>query len=302
MKYHKNCVYKFINNENQVIYIGKALNLENRINNNGHIKKHLPNECYDEISIIEYVDFKTKNDMDFAERYYIQKYNPKYNCVNSDKPITIEVVELDKKNWSIYSIHEEEILRQLEDFKSRNMIKDIGYPKIEIKIDFKLLEYIKFFSLKEHIELKRYKIYKEFQKKGKIHELKKYLRLQTLEEEVKSYKNTDMLDELIKIDKDLRDKIKYELHKISSNYKLLTYGFSYPVQEFGDNYYSNNYKVMTIIEFNQHISLRNNCFGVTFVIRFIKSCCKNTCERCNDENRCEGKKYRNEYLLKVECN
>ena len=44
----KNCVYRFINKENEIIYIGKSKNLEKRLK--GH--DHLPNKCYEEIKFI----------------------------------------------------------------------------------------------------------------------------------------------------------------------------------------------------------------------------------------------------------
>ena len=70
-----NYVYKFINRNGEIIYIGKTKNLESRINNHNHLD---PN-CYKELDCIMYATFNTEHEMDFAERYYIQKINPKYN-------------------------------------------------------------------------------------------------------------------------------------------------------------------------------------------------------------------------------
>jgi excinuclease UvrABC nuclease subunit len=61
----KNCVYRFVNENNEIIYIGKAKDLRNRINTHNH----LPKECYEERTRIEYTSFETETDMDFAERY-----------------------------------------------------------------------------------------------------------------------------------------------------------------------------------------------------------------------------------------
>ena len=38
----KNCVYRFLNKDNEIIYIGKTKDLDNRIKTH----EHLPKECY----------------------------------------------------------------------------------------------------------------------------------------------------------------------------------------------------------------------------------------------------------------
>lgn len=94
-----NCVYRFLNNNNEIIYIGKTKNLNTRISN--HI--HLDPICYSEMTKIEYIEFNTFDDIDFAERYYIMKLNPKYNARLSDKNLTISCSELDSKMWCDFS-------------------------------------------------------------------------------------------------------------------------------------------------------------------------------------------------------
>ena len=73
----ENCVYRFLNKNNEIIYIGKATELIYRLKNHRHLGK----KCYSEIKNIEYIQFKTKGDMELAEIYFISKYKPKYNEV-----------------------------------------------------------------------------------------------------------------------------------------------------------------------------------------------------------------------------
>ena len=101
----RNCVYRFLNKDNEVIYVGKAKNLKSRINNHNH----LPKECYQERDHIEYIRFKSEADMNFAERYFIMKLNPKYNTILADKDFNINSFELDEKEWCLYTGKEEEI-------------------------------------------------------------------------------------------------------------------------------------------------------------------------------------------------
>ena len=106
----KNCVYRFLNKDNEVIYIGKAKDLESRIKTH----EHLPKECYLERYKIEYCTFETEDDMDFAERYFIPKYNPKYNTVLKGKAITFKLPQLDNVNWILYKeyIKENELTKE----------------------------------------------------------------------------------------------------------------------------------------------------------------------------------------------
>ena len=100
-----NCVYRFLNKDGQVIYIGKAKYLKQRLS--GH--NHLPEDCYDEICKIEFCLFDTEDEMDFAERYFIPKIKPKYNTVFKEKIITFEIPKLDSINW--YEFGEDEFIK-----------------------------------------------------------------------------------------------------------------------------------------------------------------------------------------------
>lgn len=94
-----NCIYRFLNAFGRVIYIGKAKDLNQRMSNHCH----LPSECYEETVLIEYCTFDSEYDMDLAERYFIPKYNPKYNTVLYGKEITLSIFEFDHKDWFVFS-------------------------------------------------------------------------------------------------------------------------------------------------------------------------------------------------------
>ena len=98
-----NCVYRFLNEANEIIYVGKAKNLKNRLGSH----THLPPECYEERCKVEYVTFETEADMDFAERYYIAKYKPTFNVAMAEREITINTFELDAKVWLLLEENEQ---------------------------------------------------------------------------------------------------------------------------------------------------------------------------------------------------
>ncbi len=127
----KNCVYRFIGRDHNLIYIGKAKNLEKRLSNHNHLE----DECYKELAYIEYTSFDSEHEMDFAERYYIQKLNPKYNMVLSDKPISFNCEELDKRCFKIYEVNQyvvEHTLEQIELLKKEDLCAETNVSIIEL--------------------------------------------------------------------------------------------------------------------------------------------------------------------------
>ena len=128
MKY---CVYKFMNKSNEEIYIGKAKNLKSRLNNH----THLTNDCYNELAYIMYTSFETAYEMDFAERYYIQKTSPKYNTILTDKPISFACKELDEMLFELYKSNEYVVknsLEQIELLKAERLYLSINLNVVEL--------------------------------------------------------------------------------------------------------------------------------------------------------------------------
>ena len=126
----KNCVYRFLNKNNEIIYIGKALDLKQRLKNHNH----LPEECYEERVHIEYIKFKTEDDMNFAERYFILKCNPKYNTILADKDFNLNSIELEIKKWEVYDENNTEMpIKENNDDKEDFVALMKEYIKIEIQ-------------------------------------------------------------------------------------------------------------------------------------------------------------------------
>lgn len=71
-------LYKFVNKQGIVIYIGKTTDLKSRITqhfSNGH----LPEGCYKETVRVSYLPVETEMLMTIMEIYFIAKFFPKYN-------------------------------------------------------------------------------------------------------------------------------------------------------------------------------------------------------------------------------
>lgn len=96
-------VYRFKNTKGEIIYVGyTGQTLERRMQQHWE-KGHLPRECYNQVSKIEYMKYKTKADAMIMETYFINKFKPIYNKQNKQMDsITIQL-NIDEK-WKLYKI------------------------------------------------------------------------------------------------------------------------------------------------------------------------------------------------------
>lgn len=94
----KNCVYRFLNAKNEVIYVGATEELEKRIKSHSHLSK----ECYWETYKIEYIEFKDLDTAKFMEQYFIRTCKPEYNTVFADKEMTYNSTDYDSIKWTEY--------------------------------------------------------------------------------------------------------------------------------------------------------------------------------------------------------
>jgi hypothetical protein len=92
----KNAVYRFLNKEGNILYIGKATVLEDRMKNH----EHLDEKCYNAIDKIEYIELDNSDEMSIYERYLINIYSPKYNISYNNS--STFCFELPKKTWKNY--------------------------------------------------------------------------------------------------------------------------------------------------------------------------------------------------------
>ena len=96
-----NIVYRFLDFDGKVIYIGKTKNLSKRVFTHFSKKGHLPDECYLSCCKIEYMEFESATDMDLAEIYLINKYSPIYNKMSNNKDYCTWDLEVNE-DWKDY--------------------------------------------------------------------------------------------------------------------------------------------------------------------------------------------------------
>ena len=92
-------VYRFLDSKGNIIYIGKTVNMDNRMQSH-FTKGHLPKECYNSVAKIEYQKYKTESDSLIMETYYITKYSPKYNKLGQSRDVP--TITFDEGTWRTY--------------------------------------------------------------------------------------------------------------------------------------------------------------------------------------------------------
>ena len=93
-------VYRFIDCEGNVIYFGKTVNIDLRMQQHFSDKGHLPKECYRSVAKIEYQKYKTESDSLIMETYYITKYSPKFNKLQQSRDLP--TIQFDEGSWRTY--------------------------------------------------------------------------------------------------------------------------------------------------------------------------------------------------------
>lgn len=96
-------VYKFIDNKDNVLYIGMTMrNIDERMNEHFGKDGHLPKSCYNQVDKIYFQQYKSKDDVEKMEKFYIAYYYPKYNI--RDKPLKKMNIKLPERfeAWQLY--------------------------------------------------------------------------------------------------------------------------------------------------------------------------------------------------------
>lgn len=98
----KGFVYKFLDEKNNVLYIGKTVNMDQRMKNHFSKKSHLANtDLYSKVQRIEYLTCKDEFEALQKELAYINFYKPRYNTASKIKQL-IDPPQGDK--WKVYKV------------------------------------------------------------------------------------------------------------------------------------------------------------------------------------------------------
>lgn len=124
----QNVVYRMVDVNDEVIYIGKAEELKKRIY--AHSSEEKDNDWFDkEVFKIEYVSFLEYGDCSLAEMYLISKTKPKYNKDFVKWNTSIIIPEFEQIKWSNVSLSAETIQVYDKGEKYEEFIKMLGVDK-----------------------------------------------------------------------------------------------------------------------------------------------------------------------------
>ena len=90
----KNCVYRFVDASDDVIYVGKTKDLQLRLNQHRN-EPHLDKKVYSEIRRIDYISFPSYMDVGIMERAFIAWFKPRYNTQYTSEG-TVSVIQDDQ--------------------------------------------------------------------------------------------------------------------------------------------------------------------------------------------------------------
>ena len=99
----KGFVYKFISDKNQVLYVGKTVNMDARMKQHFSKKSHLfGSGLYEQIQRIEYMTCKNEFEALQKELIYINFYKPRYNSASKIKQLIDPPPNTDR--WKVYKV------------------------------------------------------------------------------------------------------------------------------------------------------------------------------------------------------
>ena len=98
----KGYVYRFMSDKNQVLYVGKTVNMDQRMKHHFSKKSHLAHtDLYTRVQRIEYMTCKSEYEALQKELMYINFYKPKFNTASKIKQL-IDPPGNDK--WKVYKV------------------------------------------------------------------------------------------------------------------------------------------------------------------------------------------------------
>jgi len=141
------CIYKFIDRNNEIIYIGKTCSINPQLRFNQHsCNGHLGKECYDSIDRIEICELNSHADVNVYEPYLINIYKPKYNDdFKTEDALTIQlpIIEWMNKDEYIAMIKIENditknTIKYQENKADSRINKGIAYTKFKNWLDVQI--------------------------------------------------------------------------------------------------------------------------------------------------------------------
>lgn len=118
-----NVVYRFLDEQNNLIYIGKSSDLRTRIKNHSMENKQ-GDWFHKEVFNIEYIQFEQYGDCSLAEIYFVSKLKPKYNKDFTYWDTSLDLDIFNNKKWNRCHIIENTICKYCKGKTYNDFVKE----------------------------------------------------------------------------------------------------------------------------------------------------------------------------------
>ena len=119
-------VYRLIDENNEVVYVGKTEWLPTRTNQHFSKNSHLYSKIKNKNLKLQYIAMASTTLMNIREIYYINLYKPKYNTIFMNDEPSVFISDFEKDVWLDYSINDEILIQnKLGEFNELVKIRSI---------------------------------------------------------------------------------------------------------------------------------------------------------------------------------
>lgn len=114
-KFAGHYLYKFLDENDIVIYVGKSSKLYERLTKQHFTKAgHLKEECYKKVKRVLVTKLDTKADQKLGEFYFINLYKPQYNTADVVEGTPHSIPYFDQLAWSEFNKMDKQLTKEEE--------------------------------------------------------------------------------------------------------------------------------------------------------------------------------------------
>jgi len=123
-------IYYFVNEKDEVVYVGRTADIKRRINQHFGSNGHLKESEYNDVKLIKYAPLSSENEARIYETYYISKWKPTYNSVHSNGgPVNFNLPDL---FFRVFELNSDKKENKLDEKRSE---KEEEYMKLSQRIN-----------------------------------------------------------------------------------------------------------------------------------------------------------------------
>lgn len=122
------CVYRFLDVDGNVLYVGKTENIKARIRKHLSTSGHLSKECYNRLDKIQFIAMKSVVLMDIKELYYINLYKPIFNSNHLIDEASFIISDFSNDIWIDFNDYSVSKFERINDLSGKyvNLMRGCG--------------------------------------------------------------------------------------------------------------------------------------------------------------------------------